>query len=92
MNARYWETLVLGMLKSRPAKDCGHDTVQRNKFNRQQENNDIVASEVDEILLHENEKVSANKEAHENIESDFDEIKLYQIDNMSLDDTQEKLE
>ena len=77
MNVIYWETLVLGMLKSRPAKDRGHDPVQRNKFNRQQENNDIVASEVDEILLHENEKVSADKEAHENIESDFDEIKFY---------------
>ena len=45
-----------------------------------------------EILLHENKKVSAVKEAHENGGSDFDENKLYQIDNMSLGGTKEKLE
>ena len=43
-------------------------------------------------MLHENEKVSAMKEAHENVESDFDDNKLYQIDNMSFEDTKEKLE
>ena len=35
--------------------------VPRNKLNRQQENNDIVNSAVDEILLHETKKVSAEK-------------------------------
>ena len=47
---------------------------------------------MDEILLHENKKASAVKEAPENIESDFDENKLYQIDNMSLEYTKETLE
>ena len=36
--------------------------------------------------------MSADKGAHENIESYFDESELYQIKNMSLDDTKEKLE
>ena len=36
----------------------------------QQENNVIVNITVDEILLHENGKLSALKEVHENIESD----------------------
>ena len=47
---------------------------------------------MDEILLHENKKVITAKEAPENIQSDFDENNLYQIENMSLEDTKEKLE
>ena len=31
--------------------------------------------------------MSAEEEAHENIEYDFDENELYQIENMSLEDT-----
>ena len=46
---------------------------------------------MDKILLHENEKLSAAKEAHEKVESDFDENELYHIENMSLEDTKEKL-
>ena len=42
---------------------------------------------MDEILIQEKKSVSAEKESHENIESDYDENKLYQIYNMSLDDT-----
>ena len=44
-----------------------------------------------EILLNENQKVSAEKEAHENIESNFDESELYQIDNMSIITQKKKL-
>ena len=78
--------------KCRPTKDCGNNNVQRGKFKRQQENNIIVNSAVDEILLHENQKLSAEKGEHENIESDFEESKLYQIDNMSLEDTKGNIE
>ena len=53
----------------------------------QQNNNYIVNSAVDEILMQENQKLSAETGAHENIESYFDESELYQIENMSLDDT-----
>ena len=41
-------------VKSRPTKDHGNDPLPGNKFNRQQDNNDIVHNSVDEILLHEN--------------------------------------
>ena len=78
--------------KSRPTKYNGHNLANRNKFNRKKYNNYIVNSAVDDILLWGKQKLSAEKESHENIESNFDEIGLYQIDNMSLDDTKEKLE
>ena len=70
--------------KIRPSKDCGHDTSNRNKFNRQQDNNDIVNHAVDDINLQE-KKASAESESHENIESEIDGKNLYHIDNMSLD-------
>ena len=86
MNARSWETLVISM-NSGTTKDHMHYTIKINKFNRNQQNNAIVNSTVDEILLKEKRKVSAEREAPENIESHFDENEMYQIDNMSLEDT-----
>ena len=74
-------------VRIRPAKHRGNDTVPRNKFDRRQENNATVNSAVDEILLHENEKLSAVKEAPETFNSNFDENKLYHIDNISLEET-----
>ena len=75
--------------KIRPTEDRGNDATNRKKFNSQHA---IVNSSVDEILLQENQKLISEKGEHENIESDFDENDLYQIDNMSLEDTKEKLE
>ena len=68
-----------------------NDPANRKKFYREPNNMAIVNIAVDEILLQENQKVSATKEAHENIESGLDEKNLYQINNMSLEDTKEKL-
>ena len=51
-----------------------------------------VNSVVDEILPHENEKLSAAKEPPKHAESDFDENELYYIDTMSLENTKEFLE
>ena len=47
---------------------------------------------MDEILLHETQIVSAAKEAPDFLESDYDENKLYQVENMILEETQETLE
>ena len=77
--------------KGKPTKKRGNHPVPRNKFNRQKNNNSIVNSAVDEILLHENKKVSAAKEAPEFLESDNDENELYHIYNISLCDTKEKI-
>ena len=44
------------------------------------------------MLLQENNKVSAEEEAHKNIEFYFDENDMYQIDNMSLEDKKENIE
>ena len=56
--------LKLGLLRTT-------ETIPRlkNKFNRHQEENAIVNHVVDEILLQEDNKISAEAEAHENIES-----------------------
>ena len=77
--------------KTSPTKDCENNPVKINKCNRQQDNNDIVNSVSDEILLNENQKVSAEKGSHESIVYNFDESELYHINKMSLDDTKEKL-
>ena len=44
-----------------------------------QENNDIFNSALDEILLHENEVLSARKESHKNFGSGFYDNKLYHM-------------
>ena len=59
-----YECKVLGDFGSKyaiimPTKDHGHNPANINKFNSQKENNDIFNSAVDEILLQENQKVSA---------------------------------
>ena len=46
----------------------------------------------EDFLLHEIQKVIVAREAPENFESDFDKNELYHIENMSLEDTKEKLE
>ena len=51
--------------KSIPTKYHGRYHVPINKVNSKQENNAIVNSAADEILLHENQKVSAAKESPE---------------------------
>ena len=52
-----------------------------------EENNVIVKNMVDEILLYETQKKSAPKEAAKFSESDYDKNGLYQVDNMSLEET-----
>ena len=51
--------------KIRPTKDRGNDPIPRKKFNSQQNNNSIVNNAVDEIFLHANQKVSAEKHRRE---------------------------
>ena len=37
--------------------------------------------------MHKNQKLCADKEAHKNVESDLDDNELYQIGNMSVENT-----
>ena len=46
---------------------------------------------MDEILLHETQKVSAAKEAPSFLEYDYDDSKIYQVGNMNLEETNIKL-
>ena len=47
--------------RSRPTKDRGQDPANRNKFNSQQESNDIVNNTVDKISPQKYETVSDEK-------------------------------
>ena len=71
--------------KSRPTKDRRHDTANKKKVNRKQEINLIVKKSVDEILPQEDNKLSSEEEAYENIESGFYENGLYQTENIIID-------
>ena len=77
--------------KIRHTNNRGHKPENRNKYTRQQYNNAIVIIAVNEIILQENNKVSAGTEAQKIIVSGFDENNLYQIDNMSLKEKKENL-
>ena len=67
INTRSWGTLVLRILKAGPLRTPGMILQLKLKFNRQQENNDIVNHLVYEIILKEGNKVNSKSEAHENI-------------------------
>ena len=56
------------------------------------ENNAIINNVVDEILLNETQKVSAEREAPEFLDSGFDDNGLYQVGKMILEETKDKLE
>ena len=55
-----------------------------NKFNRKQEKNAMDQHAVYQIILKKKNKLSAEDEAHNNVDSEIDEDGLYEIDNMSL--------
>ena len=87
-NATYWDNLVLSTLKVsllRTATIIPYKEI----FNRQQENNAIVNNAVDEILLHESQKVSTAELAPAFLGSDYDDNELYQVEIMSLEETKE---
>ena len=75
--------------KGNHTKDHGDNPVPRNKFIRQKGNNSIVNNAVDEVILHETKKVSVVEEAPEFLEYYYDENELYQVENISLEDTKE---
>ena len=76
--------------KSRRTKDHGQETTNMNKLNRNQQNNAMVHNTFDDIILQDNNKLSAEDEAHKNIDSEAYEDDLYEIDNMSLDENKEE--
>ena len=91
MNVRSWDNFVLITLKVGLLRTAGIIPYQI-KINSQQENNAIINNVVDEILLNQTKKVSSAREAQEFLDSDYDDDYLYQIENMSLKETKEKLE
>ena len=68
----------------KPTKDHGNHPLPGMKLNRQQENNTIVNTVVDKILLHETQKVGAVREAPEFLDSDYDENQNVQVEKWVL--------
>ena len=62
------------------------------KCNRQKENNSISQHAVDQIILKEKSKFSAEDEAQESIYFEINEDDLHEIDNMSIDKNTENKE
>ena len=76
---------------AQPTKDRGNNPVPRKIFHKKQENHAIINNDVDEILLNKTQKASAvNHEAPNFLENYYDDNDLYQVENMSLEDTKEK--
>ena len=77
--------------KGKTFKDRGNRPVPRKCFNKQQENNAIDNNVVDQILLHKTQKVSAVREAPELLESYNDEKDVYEVERLSLEETNKTL-
>ena len=72
--------------------DHGQEPAKIKKLNKKQENNAMSQHAVDEIILQENNKLSAQYETHDNIDSKTNKDNLYDIDIMNLDENREKKE
>ena len=78
---------------SQTTKNRRSNPIPKKGFNKKQENHTIIDNMVDELHMVESKKVSAvNHEAPEFLESGYDENDMYKVENMSLDDTKEKME
>ena len=70
------------------SKDHGSDPIPRKRLWKKQENHTIINNVVDELRMIESKKVSdVNHESLEFLESDCNDNELYQVENMSLNDT-----
>ena len=78
--------------KTRHTKNYGKDPTTKKRIVRHQEKNSIVQHEVDDIILQKRNNLSAEAEAHNNIESKIVESNLYEIDNISINEKKEKTE
>ena len=73
------------------SKDHGSDPIPRKRLWKKQENHTIINNVVDELRMIESKKASAvNNETQDVFESDYDENGLYQVENMSIDETKGK--
>ena len=74
-------------------KNHGSNPISKRGFQIKQANHTIIENMVDEIHMVESKNVSAvNHDAPEFLETQYDENNLYQVENMSLDETEEKIE
>ena len=80
---RFWETSFPIIPESGLLMTAGLSLHLR-KIDRQKENNSIVHHTVDDIILKYNKKLSAEDEAHGNIDSLIDEDNLYEIDKITI--------
>ena len=91
MNVRSWEDLRLSMIRVSLLRTMENILFQE-KCNRQLENNAIINNMVDDILINETQKVSAERKAPGFLNSGCNENDLYQVDKISLEESKEKIE
>ena len=78
---------------AQPTKDHRSDPVPWKMFHKKQENHTFINNEVDEIHIIESKTVRAiNHESPEILKSYYNNRDLYQVENMSLDETKETIE
>ena len=78
---------------AQPTKNRVTNPIPQKGFQKKQENHTIIENMMDELHMVESKKVSVvNHEAPEFLEIDYNENNLYQVENMSLDETEEEIE
>ena len=78
---------------AQPNKYHGNNPLTRKILQKKQENHATINNVVDEIQMTESKKLSAvNHKSPEFLEIDYDKNDMYQVENMSLDQTKEKIE
>ena len=90
MNLSSWGFFSLSILQTILLRTVRATLYQVKGFRKKQENNAIINKVMDDILLNEQRIVSTvNHEATGFLENDDDENDLYQVENMSIDETKE---
>ena len=74
-------------------KNHGSNPIPKKVYKKKQGKQSIIDNVVDELHMVESRKVIAiDHEAPEFLKSDYDTNDLYQVENISLDETKEKME
>ena len=92
MNARFWANLELSTLRPGLRRTV-REIPYLKKGIRKKKNYAIIDNMVDELHMIESKKLSSvNHEAPKLLESDYDANDLYQVGNVTLDESKEKME
>ena len=93
MNVRYWANFELSTLHTRLRRTGGSIPYLIKVIRKKEEDHAIIDKMVDEIHMFGSKKVSAvSHEAPEFFGYNYNANNLYQVENMSLNETKDKME